>query len=99
MVIWIASKDTGMEIMRYLRYIVKLGNAVEAFDWGDLFVLFCFVLVALVWGGLVGLLGPPNTNRENMGQISVDRRTSLLSHVQYPVSSKSSTKDLRFECP
>lgn len=57
------------------------------------------MLVALVGGGLVGFLGPPNTNRENVGQISVDRRTSLLSHVQYPVSSKSSTKDLRFECP
>jgi hypothetical protein len=28
------------------------------------------------------------------GLISVDRRTSLLSYLQYPVHSKSSTKDL-----
>ena len=39
------------------------------------------------------------TNRQNTGLISVDRRTSLLSHVQYPVLSKSSTKDLSLSVP
>ena len=33
------------------------------------------------------------------GLISVDRRTSLLSHVQYPVPSESSTKDLWLSVP
>lgn len=35
----------------------------------------------------------------NKGLISVDRRTSLLSHVQYPVPSESSTKDLSLSVP
>ena len=34
------------------------------------------------------------TNRENEGLISADRKTSLLSHLQYPVSLESSTIDL-----
>lgn len=29
------------------------------------------------------------TNRQNTGLISVDRKTSLLSHVQYPVLYQS----------
>ena len=33
------------------------------------------------------------TNRENRGLISADRKTSLLSRLQYPVSLKSSTMD------
>ena len=40
-----------------------------------------------------------NTNRQNPGLTSVDRKTSLLSHVQYPVLSKSSTKDLSLSVP
>ena len=39
------------------------------------------------------------TNRQNKGLTSVDRRTSLLSHVQYPVLSKSSTRDLSPSVP
>ena len=34
------------------------------------------------------------TNRSNAGKISVDRSTRLLSHLQYPDSTKSSAKDL-----
>jgi hypothetical protein len=33
-------------------------------------------------------------DRENGGLISADRKTSLLSRLQYPVSVKSSTVDL-----
>ena len=33
-------------------------------------------------------------DRENVGLISADRKTSLLSRLQYPVSLKSSTIDL-----
>ena len=39
------------------------------------------------------------TNHQNQGLISVDRKTSLLSHVQYPVPSKSSTEDLTLNMP
>jgi hypothetical protein len=39
------------------------------------------------------------TNLRNKGLISVDRRTSLLSYLQYPVQSKSSTKDLSLSMP
>ena len=35
----------------------------------------------------------------NKGLTSVDRRTSLLSHLQYPVPSESSTKDLSLSVP
>ena len=34
------------------------------------------------------------TNRSNAGKISVDRITRILSHLQYPDSTKSSAKDL-----
>ena len=36
---------------------------------------------------------------QNQGLTSVDRRTSLLSHLQYPVLSESSTKDLSLSVP
>lgn len=36
---------------------------------------------------------------QNKGLTSVNRRTSLLSHLQYPVLSKSSTEDLSFSVP
>ena len=35
-----------------------------------------------------------STNLRNKGLISADRRASLLSCLQYPVHTKSSTKDL-----
>jgi hypothetical protein len=40
-----------------------------------------------------------NYKSRNKGLTSVDRRTSLLSHVQYPVPSESSTKDLSLSVP
>ena len=61
----------------------------------------CFVLGVVLWGGTlqIALLQNNNTsaiavclfhtNQRNKGLISVDRRTSLLSHVQYPVPNQS----------
>ena len=55
-------------------------------------------------GGELPLLGGAHnlwntTNRWSWGRISVDRKTSLLSYLQYPVQSKSSTKDLSPSVP
>jgi hypothetical protein len=72
-----------------------------------LFCLCCFVL-CVVWGGCEARFSFDrrsaravcgNHKSRNKGLISVDRRTSLLSHVQYPVPSESSTKDLSLSVP
>ena len=40
------------------------------------------------------------TNRRNKGLISVDRRTSLLSYLQYPVPYQSRLQRIyRSQCP
>jgi hypothetical protein len=74
-----------------------------------LFVLCCVVIILLFGGGArQGASFDRNFARavcgflhksRNKGLISVDRRTSLLSHVQYPVPSESSTKDLSLSVP
>ena len=69
---------------------------------------FCFVfVVGCCWGEcdiIICLTRNKSTiwifyKSGNKGLISVDRRTSLLSHVQYPVPSESSTKDLSLSVP
>ena len=56
---------------------------------------FCCLLGVLFCWGLGGCTGIAlcmirvSTNHQNSGLISVDRRTSLLSHVQYPVPYQS----------
>ena len=69
-------------------------------------VVFC-VLVVFCFGG--GVRGNGSVKKHaraicgyksrNPGLTSVDRKTSLLSYVQYPVSAKSSTKDLSISMP
>ena len=42
----------------------------------------------------------PVTNHQNMGLISVDRKTSLLSRLQYPVPYQSRLQRIyRSQCP
>ena len=67
------------------------------------------VLVVYKWSGCEAHFWKPENcprgllrwlhKSRNKGLISVDRRTSLLSHVQYPVPSESSTKDLSLSVP
>lgn len=75
----------------------------------SLFILFSWVMFLLGWFGL-GVRGyfcfekrPRNlryTNRRNKGLISVDRRTSLLSYLQYPVPYQSRLQRIyRSQCP
>ena len=67
-------------------------------------IYFCVGLDFYVWGCEAHFFRKlparfaVNKSR-NKGLISVDRRTSLLSHVQYPVPSESSTKDLSLSVP
>ena len=63
---------------------------------GVFFVLYCLCLCLGCGGGCVAIFLLRNmpaqfavTNRRNPGLTSVDRKTSLLSHVQYPVSYQS----------
>ena len=83
--------------------ILKLGLVIY-------YCLLGFVIVS--WGLLlfVGVRGyfcfekrPRNlryTNRRNKGLISVDRRTSLLSYLQYPVPYQSRLQRIyRSQCP
>ena len=75
---------------------------------------FCFGGVLVGFGGFGGVIwGGGNdrmvvcraicafiTNRWNKGLISVDRRTSLLSHVQYPVPYQSRLQRIyHSQCP
>ena len=63
--------------------------------------------VGVYWGGARQSIGENRCplqfaskhKSRNKGLISVDRRTSLLSHLQYPVPSESSTKDLSLSVP
>ena len=73
--------------------------------------LFYYKSLNLFWGFCLGVQSidfylrkncPLNlrfTNLRTEGLISVYRRTSLLSYLQYPVLSKSSTKDLSLSVP
>ena len=55
----------------------------------DCLYIECFYFwgVCVVWGGAWHIKCPRDlfTNRGSVGLTSVDRRTSLLSHLQYPV--------------
>ena len=76
---------------------------IRVFYWGCvvficcLLMVGCFVVLVFIWVGLFwcwgcGAFCPRDlryTNHRNKGLISVDRRTSLLSHLQYPVSYQS----------
>ena len=77
--------------------------------WWFVIICVCYVCVLGCWGvrGFAFCLtrnvaravcGVLHKSR-NKGLISVDRRTSLLSHLQYPVPSESSTKDLSLSVP
>ena len=53
---------------------------------------FCLLdIVFLFWrgGAIKRAICDEITNHQNTGLISVDRKTSLLSHVQYPVPYQS----------
>ena len=50
-------------------------------------------------GGAILQARDLHNKSKNVGLISVDRKTSLLSHVQYPVPAKSSTEDLTLIVP
>jgi hypothetical protein len=84
--------------LRFIGWVVGLG-------FGCFLCLgFCFC----VWVGGWRNRPKPNaarfahfgTNHRNKGLISVDRRTSLLSHVQYPVPYQSRLQRIyRSQCP
>ena len=71
------------------------------------FVCFIVFVFLLYWGelfwGVRGIEMPARcvfTNRQNKSLISVDRRTSLLSHVQYSVLYQSRLQRIyRSQCP
>ena len=72
------------------------------------FCVWVFVFVFVFWVGGWRNRPKPNaarfahfgTNHRNKGLISVDRRTSLLSHVQYPVPYQSRLQRIyRSQCP
>ena len=74
------------------------------FGWFGGFLLGWFGVVS--WGGgndrmvVCRAICAFITNRWNKGLISVDRRTSLLSHVQYPVPYQSRLQRIyHSQCP
>lgn len=60
-------------------------------------VVVCYIVVYIIYGGVRGNSNQMHdlktrvfdTNRRNKGLISVDRRTSLLSYLQYLVPYQS----------
>ena len=81
--------------------VILLGVVIK-----DIVVMFYMFVVNVLFGGCGRLLvarflfAVCHTNRRNKGLISVDRRTSLLSYVQYPVPYQSRLQRIyRSQCP
>jgi hypothetical protein len=65
-----------------------VGGADESFESSRVLVCVCKLMEIIA------------TNRRNKGLISVDRKTSLLSYVQYPVPYQSRLQRIyRSQCP
>ena len=94
-----------MKFVLFIRALLRNGELIK----GDFvcFVVNCcclyFILGGLFFGGVRGIEMPARcvfTNRQNKSLISVDRRTSLLSHVQYSVLYQSRLQRIyRSQCP
>jgi len=73
------------------------------FKIGVILVFFFLIGVFGVFGGARQVIAREFavfTNRRNKGLISVDRRTSLLSYLQYPVPYQSRLQRIyRSQCP
>ena len=82
-------------------------SVFKCLNWGCCFYIWGFVVSFvgvfwLFWGGWENPEIPQAifTNRQNKSLISVDRRTSLLSHVQYSVLYQSRLQWIyRSQCP
>lgn len=80
--------------------MILLGNSFES-----IWVVIVVVVSVVVFGGarrfsLENARAIAVTNRRNKGLISVDRRTSLLSYLQYPVPYQSRLQRIyRSQCP
>ena len=98
-----AHKVDGVCKKKFKRRPIKVMEIVQEWFGGYLYWFgeFCFCL-----GGAddcsprIFCFAVCHTNRRNKGLISVDRRTSLLSYVQYPVPYQSRLQRIyRSQCP
>ena len=94
-----------MKFVLFIRALLRNGELIK----GVLFVCFVVMLFYFYILGFCCFLGGARhrnaraivfTNRQNKSLISVDRRTSLLSHVQYSVLYQSRLQRIyRSQCP
>ena len=100
-------QDSCQLVIGFVMYLswffrVLLGILSSKF-WFCLFYCFCFFIILGLFWGVRGIEMPARcvfTNRQNKSLISVDRRTSLLSHVQYSVLYQSRLQRIyRSQCP